>query len=73
MDIQSDKIEAIVKQVIANMNGSANTQTATPSAAPRANGAIPKTGRVAMLTSLEHFDIKEYPFPSFRTTIYSSR
>ncbi len=63
MDIQSDKIEAIVKQVIANMNGTANAQTAAPSAAPRANGAIPKTGRVAMLTALEHFDIKEYPIP----------
>lgn len=61
MDIQSEKIEAIVKKVIADMKG--EPEAKAPTAAPRANGSIPKTGRVAMLTSLEHFDIKEYPIP----------
>lgn len=57
MDIQSDKIEAIVKQAHRKYERpQGEYATATPSAAPRANGAIPKTGRVAMLTSLEHFE-----------------
>ena len=34
-----------------------------PAAAPSASGPIPKTARVAMLTKLEHYDIKEYPIP----------
>ena len=34
-----------------------------PAAAPSASGSIPKTARVAMLTKLEHYDIKEYPIP----------
>ena len=54
--IEQDKIEAIVKQVLAGMkNGNAPTATA--------GGAIPKTSRVALLTEKEHFEIKEYPIP----------
>ena len=34
-----------------------------PAAAPSVSGPIPKTARVAMLTKLEHYDIKEYPIP----------
>ena len=44
-----------------------NTPAAAPAAttatAPAAGNAIPKTARVAMLTSLEHYDIKEFPIP----------
>lgn len=58
MNIESTKIEEIVKQVIANMNGST-----TPAAQPKTTGSIPKTSRVAMLTKLENFDVKEYPIP----------
>jgi threonine dehydrogenase-like Zn-dependent dehydrogenase len=58
MDLQSKDIEAIVKQVIAGMKGSAPAAAKKP-----AGGAIPKTARVAMLTKLGHFDIKEYPIP----------
>lgn len=55
------QIEAIVKQVLANMAGSG---AAAPAAGGSAsNGAIPKTAHVAMLTSLEHFDVKEFPMP----------
>ncbi len=52
------QIEEIVRQVLASMSGEA-------SAAPggRAGGAIPKTAHVAMLTGLEHFDVKEFPMP----------
>lgn len=56
MDINSEKIQQIVKQVLSEMNGA-------PAAAPSASGPIPKTARVAMLTKLEHYDIKEYPIP----------
>lgn len=55
MEINSAKIEELVKQVLAQMN-------ASPSA-PKATGDIPKTARVAMLTSLEKFEIKEFPIP----------
>ena len=55
MDLSQAKIQEIVQQVLNDMNGT--------SAAPKASGPIPKTSRVAMLTSLEHYDIKEYPIP----------
>lgn len=58
MDMNSVNVEAIVKQVL---EGLMEKQSAP--AAPAAAGAIPKTARVAMLTSLEHYDIKEYPIP----------
>ena len=58
--MQYDNIEAIVRQVIADMKGAPSS---SGSAAPAANGKIPKTARVAMLTGLEHFDVKEYPLP----------
>ncbi len=58
MDINSVNIEEIVKQVLAGMNGTAPAAGAgTPAA------GIPKTAHVAMLTSLENFEIKEYPIP----------
>ena len=56
MDINSEKIQQIVAQVLSEMNGSAPVKKA--SSAP-----VPATSRVAMLTSLEHYDIKEYPIP----------
>ncbi|MDO4521557.1 MAG: zinc-binding dehydrogenase [Eubacteriales bacterium] len=57
MDTNQMNIEAIVKQVLAEMSG----QSAT---APKAaSTGIPKTARVAMLTALEHYDIKEFPIP----------
>ncbi|MEG0354056.1 MAG: zinc-binding dehydrogenase [Lachnospiraceae bacterium] len=58
MDVNSVNIEEIVKQVLSGMTG----QNATPSA-PVASGSIPKTAHVAMLTELEHYEIKEYPIP----------
>ena len=58
MDINSKDIESIVKQVLSSMQG-----TTAAGSAPKAAGPIPATSRVAMLTSLEHYDIKEYPIP----------
>lgn len=49
-------IESIVKQVLQGMTGDSKQTSA-------AGGAIPKTSRVAMLTALEKYEIKEYPIP----------
>lgn len=55
-------IEEIVKQVLSEMQG--NPVSAAPAAAPvKAAGTIPATSKVAMLTALEHYDIKEFPIP----------
>ncbi len=58
MAINSNDIEAIVKQVIAGMK-----DAPVSTSAPASSGAIPKTARVAMLTKLEHFDLQEHPLP----------
>lgn len=59
MSVNSADIERIVKQVIGQLQN-----TSAPAAAPAAKGTVPKTARVAMLTSLEHFEIKEFPVPA---------
>ena len=57
-------IEEIVKQVLAEIKGAAPADVAPAvKADPAAAGEIPKTAHVAVLTALEHFDIKEYPMP----------
>ena len=55
------EIEAIVKQVLDGMRDPSALAEGTVKAG--GNGTIPKTSRVAMLTALEHYDIKEYPIP----------
>lgn len=57
MDINSANIEQIVKQVLAQMN------TGSVSTVSKSSGDVPKTAKVAMLTKLEHFDVKEFPVP----------
>ncbi len=54
--MNSSDIEKIVRQVLDNLGNSA-------SAPKKSGGAVPSTSRVAMLTKLEHFDVKEYPIP----------
>ena len=56
MSVNSADIEQIVRQVIGQMQG-----TAAPK---KSGGPIPKTGRVAMLTELEKFELKEYAIPA---------
>ena len=59
-------IEEIVKQVLAEMKGAAPADVAPAvkaDPAATAAGEIPKTAHVAVLTALEHFDIKEFPMP----------
>lgn len=58
MDVNSLKIEEIVKQVLQEM------KQAPAGTAPKASSTgIPKTSKAAMLTKLENFDIKEFPIP----------
>ena len=65
MDTNNINIEEIVKQVLAGMTGqgTAPTAPAAPKCCSSAAGSIPKTAHVAMLTGLEHFDVKEFPMP----------
>ena len=58
MEINSNNIEAIVKQVLASMG-----QGSAP-AAPAAQAGIPEKAHVAFLTELGKFEIKEYPIPA---------
>ncbi len=59
MNISSENVEKLVRQVLQELG---NTNAAS-CAAPKSCGSIPEKSRVAMLTSLEHYDIKEYPIP----------
>lgn len=63
--MDSSNIEAIVKQVLKEMTGGQTEQPAqaAQSTASSASAVIPKTAHVAMLTSLEHFDVKEFSIP----------
>ena len=61
MDANKANIEEIVKQVLANMAG--NGVAAAPSGSVGKTSELPKTARVAMLTDLEHYEIKEFPLP----------
>lgn len=63
MDANITNIEEIVKQVLAGMTGSTAGTAASAPAASASAGDIPKTAHVAVLTGLEHFDVKEYPMP----------
>lgn len=59
MEMNSSNVEAVVKQVLESM---LNQQVSAP-AKSAGSQAIPKTARVAMLTALEHYEIKEFPMP----------
>ena len=58
MEMNSSQVEAIVKQVLNQLSGTSVSTTASAG-----SKEIPKTARVAMLTSLENIEIKEYPMP----------
>ena len=61
MDVNATNIEEIVRQVLNSMEGRQPAASSGAGSAPA--GAIPKTAHVAMLTSLEHYDVKEFPLP----------
>ena len=55
--MNENEINAIVQAVLNEMGGKKTAGT------PAKTAAIPKTARVAMLTSLGNFEIKEFPMP----------
>ena len=57
MNINEHEISQLVEAVLKEMNG------VSPAPAAKAQGGIPKTAHVAMLTKLGHFDVKEFPIP----------
>ncbi|MFP3155337.1 zinc-binding dehydrogenase [Lachnospiraceae bacterium ZAX-1] len=61
MPINEKEIEDIVKQVLDGMRDKSALEAG--SVGNRNPYEIPKTSRVAMLTALEHFEIKEYKIP----------
>ncbi len=61
--MNANDIEAIVKQVLISMSDGSAAAAPAAATSSASNGAIPKTARVAMLTALEHYDIKEFPIP----------
>ena len=58
MDVNAQNVEQIVKQVLESMSG-----TSVGGNRSSAGGAIPATAKVAMLTALEKYEIKEFPMP----------
>ncbi len=60
-NINTVDVEAVVKQVLESMmdRGAATGMAA----AAGGHGQIPKTARVAMLTALEKYEVKEFPIP----------
>ncbi|MCD8380370.1 MAG: zinc-binding dehydrogenase [Lachnospiraceae bacterium] len=63
MDLNNVNVEDIVRQVLLSMEGKSGSAASTTSTASAAGQPIPKTAHVAVLTALEHFDVKEYPIP----------
>jgi threonine dehydrogenase-like Zn-dependent dehydrogenase len=59
MPINENAIAAIVKEVLDGMRDPGAWKTSSV----KAVGAIPPTSRAAMLTSLENYEIKEFPIP----------
>ena len=60
MEMDHAQIEAIVKQVLSSISSSG---TGNVPQSGGETGSVPRTAHVAMLTSLEHFEIKEFPIP----------
>lgn len=59
MDITSSQVENIVRKILGEMDGGAAAKSA-PSA------KLPKTAKVAMLTSPKHIEDKEFEIPALR-------
>ena len=59
MDITSSQVENIVRKILGEMDGGAAVKSA-PSA------RLPKTAKVAMLTSPKHIEVKEFEIPALR-------
>lgn len=58
MNMNSEQVEAVVKQVLDQMAGTGKSQDVRTG-----SSEIPKTAHVAMLTALEKYEVKEFPIP----------
>lgn len=61
--MEMQNIEAIVKQVLSEMQGGQSEKKSCSGNCHCHSKDLPKTGRVAMLTALKHYDIKEFDIP----------
>ena len=61
MAVREQDVELIVRQILSEMGKGGSAPA--PAAAPKENNGIPATARVAMLTELGKFELKEYPIP----------
>ena len=52
MDISASQVESIVRKIIGEMGPSTKS------------AGLPKTAKVAMLTSRQHIEVKEFPIPA---------
>ena len=64
MAVNEQDVEQIVKQILNQISGSAMQSSSTAMGGSKDTTVIPSTAHVAMLTSLENFEIKEYPMPT---------
>lgn len=60
MEMNSANVEAVVKQVLESM---LKQPVQAAASAPVKSQGIPETAHVAMLTALEHYEVKEFPMP----------
>ena len=56
-------VEAVVKQVLESMMNGGAASGISQASGKTSGGLIPKTARVAMLTALEKYEVKEFPIP----------
>ncbi|MCR5789723.1 MAG: zinc-binding dehydrogenase [Lachnospiraceae bacterium] len=63
MAVNEQEVEQIVKQILSQISGSPSGTAGTPSFSAGASATVPSVAHVAMLTSLEHFEVKEFPMP----------
>lgn len=57
MDITSSQVESIVRKILGEMGGNSTSAR---------SASIPKTAKVATLTSTKNIEVKEYPIPALR-------
>ncbi|MDE7015122.1 MAG: theronine dehydrogenase, partial [Kineothrix sp.] len=62
-NVNTIDVEAVVKQVLESMMNGGAASSAGQSSGKISGGQIPKTARVAMLTALEKYEVKEFPIP----------
>ena len=66
MDVNATQVESIVRQVLSQLDGSADSKSSCScggNCGCHNQGEIPKTAKVAMLTDKRTIEVKEFPMP----------